>query len=868
VASERPKTTKRTDGVGRDRTDPRRVIEQVRQWRDELINLARGNRLLYFRHTKSSTLEITVEPDEAAAVVRELLEGGSWRFFIPPDPDPEEEDSEDVSPPPVPAFDELLTQKPDGRSVMTALRALDRRATQEFMDKGLWVLYLAAGMLKWRDPETKETAESPILLIPVELRRESVREPYRLVRADEDLVINPALAVKMEEYSVTLPGVDDDAGDVDLDVLLERADRAVRNRDGWEVERRLVLSYFSFYKEVMYRDLLDNEEEVAAHELVEALVLGASEESSIDFEPIPEERLDDEAPAEETAMIRDADASQRQCIAAAEAGASFVLDGPPGTGKSQTIANIIAQLLLVGRTVLFVSEKAAALEVVQKRLQEAGLDDYVLEVHSHKARRKEVAQQLGRSLEAHPRARSKTSSDELHRLKERRKELNARAQALNEIREPLGWSLHWAIGRVSALQSCPQAPLPEAIDGALSDEKFTKILSVARELSRAWGPVSRASDFHWHGMKERAFDSQTTSRLREQVETARVSLHDVIDVSEACADDLLLITPTSVEECEELLKVLKCVAERRAVPEWWLTMRGLDSLTDRIEELSRLHGELREVQARLRDEAGPDWLKIDVAWHEPIERSLVEVEDVGAGWLLPASATASDCSSVAGTLEEAKDILERILADATYVAERFALPTDGLSVSRAKELGKLAASTTLKTSRMPIGSPLGAPTRCGERSTSSDVAWRRHGPPARRCSRSSPRTLSSSTCRRSAHGSPLSTKVFESWGEPTETTRPPWRRARGQAGWTRRSSNSFPLRWNGRVPRRTCRRPSDPSLRCWVTSTTDWTQTSMLRSERWKVRDDRSLSLGPTPTRKRWQNSSHGMVRQIRGFTS
>jgi MoxR-like ATPase len=121
-------------------------------------------------------------------------------------------------------------------------------------------------------------------------------------------------------------------------------------------------------------------------------------ERAFTFDPPPEPDLDERHPPEAMISILDCDASQRQCLVAAALGHSFVMEGPPGTGKSQTIANMIADALGRGRTVLFVSEKAAALEVVYRRLHDAGLSEYVLELHSHKATRKQVAQTLGRSL--------------------------------------------------------------------------------------------------------------------------------------------------------------------------------------------------------------------------------------------------------------------------------------------------------------------------------------------------------------------------------------------------------------------------------------------------------------------------------------
>ena len=123
---------------------------------------------------------------------------------------------------------------------------------------------------------------------------------------------------------------------------------------------------------------------------------------SFSFDEVPDAGIDQRAAPESTPVILDADSSQRACIAAALDGRSFVMDGPPGTGKSQTIANMVGALLAAGKTVLFVSEKAAALDVVRDRLDAAGLRAYLLELHSHKATRKEVAVALGETLDTVP----------------------------------------------------------------------------------------------------------------------------------------------------------------------------------------------------------------------------------------------------------------------------------------------------------------------------------------------------------------------------------------------------------------------------------------------------------------------------------
>ena len=151
----------------------------------------------------------------------------------------------------------------------------------------------------------------------------------------------------------------------DSDAVTGGSEHCGESLPDWTVTDDLTLSYFTFAKEAMYRDLLDHEDLIAGHETVQALALGGAAVSPdvgerFQFDEITDREIDEKAPPEVIPLILDADSSQRACVAAALAGKSFVMDGPPGTGKSQTIANIIGVLLRAGKTVLFVSEKAVS----------------------------------------------------------------------------------------------------------------------------------------------------------------------------------------------------------------------------------------------------------------------------------------------------------------------------------------------------------------------------------------------------------------------------------------------------------------------------------------------------------------------------
>lgn len=504
-----------------------RIREQLVQWRNDLIDLTKRNKLLNFRHSKVSTLEISSPSWQIIA--ERLSEGRAWEFYLPDvdesmltdelgsaslegasglhengsslPMDAVDRDEIGILNRKLPADFELVTNKNDNRSISQSLRSLDRISGQEFMDKGLWVLYLAVGLLNWVWPEDSASNRviSPLILIPVTLQRGSPAEPFRLRQTDDDSVLNPVLAVKLEkDFGFVLPDFDPN-GETDFDAFFDDLESLVSNR-GWQVERRVIVSPFTFAKEAMYRDLVENEESIIDHEIIAAIADDSFEYSfGGEFEPLPQEELDQKAPPEQLVNILDADSSQLQCIVAARSGQSFVMDGPPGTGKSQTIANIIAELLYLGKAVLFVSEKAAALDVVYSRLKEAGLADYVLELHSHKATRREVARSLGAGLDQFPKPAEGMAETDVKKLLQHRRELSAYAEAMNSVRFPLARTAIYVIGRILNIdgEQISIAPLVSTINKDLDAEEYAQLCSTAESLSRNWAPVEGGDDFLW-----------------------------------------------------------------------------------------------------------------------------------------------------------------------------------------------------------------------------------------------------------------------------------------------------------------------------------------------------------------------------------
>jgi primosomal protein N' len=232
---------------------------------------------------------------------------------------------------------------------------------------------------------------------------EGPRATPRIKGGQDDAVLNPALPLRLNEFGITLPTYEEVEGLTVSEILTRFTAELAKAKDfkEWSLEPEVHLATFSFAKEAMYKDLLDNEATIIDHPVIQALANSdpTSQSDEFQFDPVDPADIDEVAPPERTPLVLDADSSQRAAVVAALGGRSFVMDGPPGTGKSQTIANMIGALMHAGKSVLFVSEKIAALDVVKNRLKDSGLESYLLELHSHKTNRKDVASELLRTLE-------------------------------------------------------------------------------------------------------------------------------------------------------------------------------------------------------------------------------------------------------------------------------------------------------------------------------------------------------------------------------------------------------------------------------------------------------------------------------------
>jgi very-short-patch-repair endonuclease len=276
------------------------------------------------------------------------------------------------------------------------LGRISRDAKTAIEETGSNVLFMVFGFLQFYESEDSDRSLlAPLLSIPVSLIKGKVDThsgtyQYAVVHNGEDLAENQTLREKLaKDFRIILPEFIEEETPEDY---FEKVEKIISKKKRWKVRRQLTIGLLSFGKLAIWTGLdTKKNPHLAKHNLVKKIFSGNGSNSSLSFS---EDYDVDTHPKGDLQFIFDADSSQHSAIIDVLAGKNIVINGPPGTGKSQTITNIIANAVSEGKKVLFVSEKMAALEVVRRRLTMAGLGNFCLELHSHKTQKKELLEDI------------------------------------------------------------------------------------------------------------------------------------------------------------------------------------------------------------------------------------------------------------------------------------------------------------------------------------------------------------------------------------------------------------------------------------------------------------------------------------------
>lgn len=289
-------------------------------------------------------------------------------------------------------------------------------------ENGANTLYIALGLLKWYESERSRKARyAPLLLLPVEIIRKGGNQGYVIRRRDEETQMNITVLEKLnQDFQIRIAGLETlpiDEHGIDTRKTFTIIRKGIMNQPRWDVLESAYIGIFSFSQFVMWNDIKNRADDLARNKIVRSLM-----EGKLVWKP-ESMNLNEYVPANDLYLPVSVDGSQMYAVDSAAKGKSFVLHGPPGTGKSQTITVMIANALAQGKTVLFVAEKMAALSVVQKRLNDIGLGSFCLELHSNKAKKKDVLEQLRQASEVV----KGTSKEEYERIKSNGRGLSIRS---------------------------------------------------------------------------------------------------------------------------------------------------------------------------------------------------------------------------------------------------------------------------------------------------------------------------------------------------------------------------------------------------------------------------------------------------------
>ena len=419
-----------------------------------------------------------------------------------------------------------------------SLKKLHRKAKLSLEENGANTLYLALSFLCWYETDKSvKRRYAPLVLVPVDIIRKISDKAYSVRIRNEDTQMNVTLLEMLrQDFGINIGGLDplpEDESGVDLQLVFNTMRRAVLPHKRWDIEEIAFLGQFSFGRFIMWNDIHTRSDQLRENKVVQSLISGKMEwqPKGIDISP---RELDEKLSPDRLAIPTSIDSSQLSAVYAASEGESFVLHGPPGTGKSQTITNMIANALYHGKSVLFVAEKMAALSVVQNRLKTIGLDPFCLELHSNKAQKRAVLDQLESTLSLGHIKSAEEYTAYAQSLKEKRRQLSETVAAMHK-KMPVGMSLYSAIIKYEQTKEhSGKVTLADDFNKRAAEDSYNKAIELIDRISIAGRELNGFADspLKYCRLKEYSFD------IRDDFFRASNTLYEAAKNAERSYDKL------------------------------------------------------------------------------------------------------------------------------------------------------------------------------------------------------------------------------------------------------------------------------------------------------------------------------------------
>ncbi len=447
------------------------------------------------------------------------------------------------------------------------LTRIYRAARSSQQENGVSSLYLAVGLLRWFAPEAESPCYAPLILVPIEIVRKSANQGYALHERDEDPHFNTTLLEMLKQnFNLEIGGLDPLPGDehgINVKKVFSIVRSALFSVKNWDVVETCVIGNFSFAQFAMWNDINTAGKVLDNSKIVRSLMKGYIDWKVSSVGDLKEDKV---------YLPITVDATQLKAIKMAAHGTTFVLHGPPGTGKSQTITGMIANLMAQGKRVLFVAEKMAALSVVQKRLASLGIGDFCLELHSDKANKKQVLTQLDRALAIKHPSRKTEYEEYLQKTTASREKLDGYASHLH-AKQNCGMSLRELIALYEIVRNESKFVRFDRYEaGKLTQDDIKSHIPLIGQLTAAGEAVGGISGSPLIGVGITSYSADLRSRLREIVEVYQATLLEAHNTGNAVAEIMGIKAPESKYDLTELDNLTTMYFDKKGTEPLLLTL--------------------------------------------------------------------------------------------------------------------------------------------------------------------------------------------------------------------------------------------------------------------------------------------------------
>ena len=628
-----PDTVGETIQIDEGAFDPT-AVSKIVQWERKLLDLGLRNNLINLRLSKNLVPILANSLDE----FEDSLSQGEDFSILPRPTDWETDEAFDFeNMHNTTQYAQLVVSEFKNKRLRSILpesqlektmKTLYRNAKTALEENGANTLYLVLGILRWyENPKSSKARYAPVIMLPVEIVRRTGNKGYTLRLRDDEPQINVTILEKFkQDFGINISGLDplpmDDNG-VDLRRVFTILRKAMMSQDRWDVLESAYLGIFSFSQFVMWSDLRHRSDELVKNKVVRSLIDG---KLSWDAKPMI---IGNSVPEGNTLLPMPADASQLFAIQAACDGESFVLHGPPGTGKSQTITSLIANALANGKSVLFVAEKKAALDVVQKRLENIGVDPFCLELHSNKTKKRDVLNQLRIATEVAREHTPEQYAQKAERLKELRENLDCYATQLHTVL-PCGYSVY---ALINDYEECANAPDLIVVSAELANKTDNNTFETNIILLERLVAAAKALGHPYKHPLSAIGINQYTQQLRYNLEEIVTAYRDAtvkfVPIAQKFAKILSFEKITNATELTKLITLAESVSAFKNYPIAWAKAEKPIEYFAKVKEMAQHYLEYNKRKQYLSERWNNEFLELDG------EALYQESNKIESDWFIP-----------------------------------------------------------------------------------------------------------------------------------------------------------------------------------------------------------------------------------------